>query len=122
MAAQAVGAQVAPTACCTSVTNRRVDAARSNSAARARPAAARTSCRVGSRSTRPTAAANGTADLSSQHQPGAADRLGHRGDAVGDDRDAVAHRLGQRHAEALVVRGHHEDVGGVEVRLELAPR
>ena len=57
--------------------------------------------------------------LVGQHQTGAADGLGHGGDAVGDDRDAVAHGLGQRHAEALVVRRHHEDVGRPEVGLEL---
>jgi hypothetical protein len=31
----------------------------------------------------------------------------------------VAHGLGEGHAEAFVVRGHDEHVGGAEIRLEL---
>ena len=112
-------AQEAPTAACTRDTKRRVEAARSKLAARSRPAA------VSSRAQRRVVEhpADGRRErhggLVRQHQPGAAHRLGHRGDAVGDDRDAVAHRLGQGDAEALVVRGADEDVGRPVVGLEL---
>ena len=111
--------QEAPTACWTSETKRRVEAPRSKPAARSRPAWARTA-----RSGRVLEhAAHGGRErhgrLVGQHQSRPAHRLGHGGDAVGDDRDAVTHGLGQGDAEALVVRGHHEDVGRPEVGLEL---
>ena len=112
-------AQEAPTACCTSDTKRCVDAARSNPAARSVPAATRTCAQRGVLEHPGHGGGERHRRLVGQHQPGSAHGLGHRGDAVGDDGDAVAHGLGQRDAEALVVRRQHEDVGRSEVRLEL---
>ena len=86
----------APTACWTSETKRAVDAARSKPAARSRPAAARTAAQRRVPEHPGHGRREGHRRLVVEHQPGATHGLGHRGHAVGDDRDAVAHGLGQR--------------------------
>ena len=108
-----------PTACRTSETKRFVEAPRSNPPARARPAAANTLAQRGIGEHTAHGGGEGHRRLVVEHEPGVADRLGHGRDAVGHDRHPVAHRLGEGHAEPLVVGRAHEDVGRPEVRLEL---
>ena len=51
-----------------------------------------------------------------QQDARAADGLADRGRVVGDDRQAEAHRLEERHAEPLVLRERHEALRGAVVR------